>query len=97
MDGQFDKIAAAYQNQLGPYDYYSVMHYDSTAFSRNGQHTIRTVVPGFTDIIGTAKTLSQVDLIKVATVFYCYLAIGGGVLAEWIVLEGLELSWTSLI
>ncbi len=66
MRGQFDKVSTAYQDFLGEtYDYLSVMHYDSTAFSRNGLNTIETVQPGFTSLIGTATDLSQTDIRKV--------------------------------
>lgn len=41
------------------------MHYDSTAFSRNGRHTIETVVDGYTDVIGSSTDLSALDIVKV--------------------------------
>ena len=40
------------------------MHYDSTAFSRNGKNTIETVEDGFTEVIGSATDLSPLDIIK---------------------------------
>jgi hypothetical protein len=67
MQGQFDKISASFQDLLGEtYDYRSVMHYDSTAFSKNGQNTIETIQPGFTSTIGVAAVdLSEADVKKV--------------------------------
>ncbi|KAK5974387.1 Zinc metalloproteinase nas-1, partial [Trichostrongylus colubriformis] len=66
MKAQFDKISAALQDTQGEkYDYRSIMHYDSTAFSRNGKNTIETVVEGFTDIIGSSVDLSELDIVKV--------------------------------
>ncbi|KAK6055353.1 astacin [Cooperia oncophora] len=66
MKSQFDKISAALQDTQGEkYDYRSIMHYDSTAFSRNGKNTIETVVDGFTDVIGSSVDLSELDIIKV--------------------------------
>lgn len=41
------------------------MHYDSTAFSKNGRNTIETVEDGFTPIIGSAIELSKLDIKKV--------------------------------
>lgn len=65
MQGQFDKISASFQDLLGEtYDYRSVMHYDSTAFSKNGQNTIETIQPGFTSTIGAAVDLSDADVKK---------------------------------
>lgn len=66
MRGQFEIISPEYQDLLGEsYDYRSVMHYDSTAFSANGMNTIETTQSGFTTIIGTATDLSEKDLRKV--------------------------------
>lgn len=66
MKSQFDKISASLQDLLGEaYDYKSIMHYDSTAFSRNGQNTIETVADGFTQVIGSAGDLSLMDIKKV--------------------------------
>ncbi|PIO58603.1 shTK domain protein, partial [Teladorsagia circumcincta] len=65
MKSQFDKISAALQDTQGEkYDYRSIMHYDSTAFSRNGKNTIETVVDGFTDVIGSSVDLSELDIVK---------------------------------
>ncbi|KHJ89559.1 astacin [Oesophagostomum dentatum] len=67
MKSQFDKISAALQDTQGEkYDYRSIMHYDSTAFSRNGKNTIETVEEGYTDVIGSATDLSQMDIVKVS-------------------------------
>ncbi|CAJ0602074.1 unnamed protein product [Cylicocyclus nassatus] len=72
MKSQFDKISAALQDTQGEkYDYRSIMHYDSTAFSRNGRNTIETVEEGFTDIIGSATDLSQLDIVKINKLYRC--------------------------
>lgn len=66
MEGQFNKIDLAYTDYLGEsYDYFSVMHYDSRAFSKNGLNTIEAVKPGMTQVLGKALDLSEVDLRKV--------------------------------
>ncbi|MCS6954035.1 MAG: M12 family metallopeptidase [Bryobacterales bacterium] len=45
---------------VGPYDYASVMHYRATTFSRNGLPTIETIPPGIP--IGEAVGLSPGDI-----------------------------------
>lgn len=47
------------------------MHYDSAAFSRNGKNTIETVEDGFTQIIGAAKDLSELDVVKLNKLYQC--------------------------
>lgn len=66
LQGQFDKIDYIYSDFLGePYDYRSVMHYDSKAFSKNGADTIIAAQPKMTKIIGKAMDLSDGDVRKV--------------------------------
>ena len=55
-----------------PYDHHSIMHYQSTAFSRNGRPTIVSRVPGV-DVRGV-QTLSSLDVQAVDRVY----AGGGG-------------------
>lgn len=46
---------------LGPYDYFSIMHYSAYSFSKNGQPTIVPLkVP--LDAIGTGNELSELDI-----------------------------------
>ncbi|VDD90930.1 unnamed protein product [Enterobius vermicularis] len=72
MRSQFDKISAALQDLQGEkYDYRSIMHYDSTAFSKNGRNTIETVEDGFTPIIGSAIELSKLDIKKINKLYSC--------------------------
>ncbi|CAI5447483.1 unnamed protein product [Caenorhabditis angaria] len=72
MKSQFDKISAVLQDLQGEnYDYKSIMHYDSTAFSRNGRNTIETVEDGFTEVIGTAQDLSPLDIVKINKLYQC--------------------------
>lgn len=66
MDSQFDIVSAAIQDTLGEsYDYRSIMHYGSSAFSKNGKNTIEAVEDEFTNVIGTASDLSELDVAKV--------------------------------
>ena len=47
MEFNFNKYGRSKIDSLGtPYDYGSVMHYDSKAFSRNGRPTIVAREPG---------------------------------------------------
>ncbi|TMS38902.1 hypothetical protein L596_005526 [Steinernema carpocapsae] len=77
MKEQFNKISAVLQDTLGEnYDYESIMHYESAAFSRNGQNTIEAVVPDFTQIIGTVRDLSTTDIVKINKLYRCSSQIG---------------------
>ncbi|KAI6188790.1 Metalloendopeptidase [Aphelenchoides besseyi] len=72
MESQFDIISPALQDTQGiPYDYRSIMHYDSAAFSRNGKNTIEAMEDGFTNIIGAAKDLSELDVVKLNKLYEC--------------------------
>jgi hypothetical protein len=55
---QFEKRDSSGQD-IGAYDYGSIMHYSSTAFSRSGRPTIIPKQPGVT--IGQREGLSQLD------------------------------------
>jgi len=55
-------------DDVGPYDYGSIMHYERTAFSRNGLDTITPTNPA-TAQIGQRTALSQGDLDAVASMY----------------------------
>ena len=69
MEGNFSIVNGAL-NQ-GPYDFDSVMHYYSTAFSINGQPTI-TANPGYTqfqNIMGQSNHVSTLDASGMAQIY----------------------------
>jgi len=55
-------------DDLGPYDYESIMHYSATAFSKNGEPTIETLKPGG-DKIGQREGLSAGDIAGVRAMY----------------------------
>ncbi|XP_071108101.1 bone morphogenetic protein 1-like [Haliotis cracherodii] len=67
----FEKFPISDVDVLGaPYDYGSVMHYSATAFSKNGQNTIRPKKPT-TFNLGQRDHLSVVDAWKVNKLYNC--------------------------
>lgn len=56
-------------NQGAPYDYSSIMHYDTTAFSMNGRPTMVPRRSGVT--IGDAEELSPIDIAEVRHFYRC--------------------------
>jgi hypothetical protein len=71
MQHNFNKYAwgsTAY-NQGAPYDYASIMHYGTTAFSTNGKDTMIPRKAGAT--IGDAQQLSPMDIAEVRHLYGC--------------------------
>lgn len=67
----FDKLrwGVTALNQNTPYDYGSIMHYDSTAFSVNRRPTI---VPKKSNVvIGQREALSEIDIIEIRKYYGC--------------------------
>uniref|UniRef100_A0A8C4WXX0 Metalloendopeptidase n=1 Tax=Eptatretus burgeri TaxID=7764 RepID=A0A8C4WXX0_EPTBU len=56
-------------NLVGPYDYYSVMHYPATMFSTNGNPTIVATSPNV-DTMGNEEGVSEGDIVKINNL-YC--------------------------
>ncbi|KAH7731008.1 astacin protease precursor [Aphelenchoides avenae] len=67
--GRVDLTESSYYEQ--PYDYHSIMHYDSMAFSKNGRETLVAKHPGMTAIIGSAVDFSPVDMVKIRKMYQC--------------------------
>ncbi|MGE0978311.1 M12 family metallopeptidase [Bacillus thuringiensis] len=53
---------------IGPYDYNSIMQYGADAFSKNGKLTIETIPPGIP--IGQRNGLSAGDIATVSTLYH---------------------------
>jgi len=67
--GRVDLTESSYYGQL--YDYHSIMHYDSLAFSKNGKETLVARQPSMTHVIGSALDFSPIDLIKIRQMYFC--------------------------
>ncbi|VDM73070.1 unnamed protein product [Strongylus vulgaris] len=73
---QFDKVLPPKATTYNvPYDYKSIMHYDSKAFTKNGDITMETLNPEFQDIIGKSKDATPSDYRKVCEIYSCDMCI----------------------
>ncbi|KAK0414737.1 hypothetical protein QR680_011593 [Steinernema hermaphroditum] len=69
---QFGKVDLSKTSYYGqPYDYKSILHYDSLAFSKNGFPTMLPKKPGLASTIGNAKDFSEIDLAKINRMYNC--------------------------
>jgi len=69
---QFDKVnPKRFKNFGTPYDYYSVMHYDSTAFTRNGKRTIIPKDTKYKNVIGNLPYMSEGDATRINRMYKC--------------------------
>ncbi|WKY05705.1 hypothetical protein Q1695_006141 [Nippostrongylus brasiliensis] len=67
--GKVDLSESSYYGQM--YDYFSIMHYDSLAFSKNGLETMIAKRPAMTAVIGSAIDFSPVDILKMNLMYQC--------------------------
>jgi uncharacterized protein (TIGR03437 family) len=51
-------------DDVGPYDYASIMHYRATTFTRNGLPTIETIPPGIPIGEGTGLSAGDIDAVR---------------------------------
>ncbi|XP_071116011.1 blastula protease 10-like [Haliotis cracherodii] len=71
-ESDFKKYTSKLVRTFGlPYDYGSIMHYSSTAFSKNGGLTVRTHDPHLQMIIGQRKDLSFLDVQLANDLYKC--------------------------
>lgn len=71
-DGNFRKVAKGEVSTLGlGYDYGSLQHYSTTAFSRNGQKTITANRPTDEAKMGQRDKFSELDLKKINAMYKC--------------------------
>jgi hypothetical protein len=69
---QFEKINPWEATNFGtPYDYFSIMHYNSHAFSKNGKATIVTRDKRYNGIIGQNNKLSTGDVTRIQNMYNC--------------------------
>lgn len=77
MEFNFNKYSRSKIDSLGtPYDYRSVMHYDSKAFSKNGRPTIAAKKQGVK--LGNRDHLSRIDIQQMNLLYKCSGGGGGG-------------------
>jgi hypothetical protein len=70
MRYNFEKYNDSFVDTLNtPYDYSSVMHYGSDAFSENGRATIEPLLSNVT--IGQRENLSSIDIQEVRLLYNC--------------------------
>ena len=68
----FDKVdPKQFGNFNTTYDFYSVMHYDKTAFSMNGKDTIVPKNPRYKTVIGQRVGLSVGDAKRINNMYNC--------------------------
>ena len=69
---QFNRVnPKTFSNYGTPYDYESVMHYTSKAFSSNGKDTIVPKDSRYANIIGQRQSLSIGDVYRINNMYNC--------------------------
>ncbi|KAL7014936.1 hypothetical protein ACKWTF_016204 [Chironomus riparius] len=68
----FDKLDSNKFSNFGTkYDYYSIMHYDPLAFSKNGRRTIVPTEEQYRNVIGQRTALSKGDIERINLMYDC--------------------------
>lgn len=68
----FEKVdKRKFSNFDTPYDFYSVMHYNPTAFSKNGKRTIVPKEEKYRNVIGQRIGMSKGDAVRVNNMYNC--------------------------
>lgn len=69
----FDKVDRRKFSDFGTgYDIYSVMHYDTTAFSRNGRETIVPRNRRYRNVVGQRVGISVNDVKRINNMYKCF-------------------------
>lgn len=69
----FDKVdKRKFSNFDTPYDFYSVMHYNPTAFSKNGKRTIVPKEDQYRNVIGQRVGMSKGDAQRINNMYNCH-------------------------
>lgn len=69
---KFQKSNSFTSSDFGtPYDFFSVMHYEPTALSNNGQDTIVTKDPIYQELIGKVHRISLGDVQRIKIMYEC--------------------------
>jgi len=75
MTGREDNFARYSRSEVStlslPYDIESVLHYSATAFSRNGQYTIRPWKTSYVSKLGQRRGMTRYDIQKLNTLYKC--------------------------
>ncbi|XP_055298047.1 zinc metalloproteinase nas-4-like [Sitodiplosis mosellana] len=73
MHNQFQKYGDDVISHMGgKYDYASIMHYGSDAFSKNGKMTIKAKDPSKQKLIGNRKGMTKEDMKKLNHMYKCH-------------------------
>ena len=67
----FKKYSTIVEKLNFKYDYDSIMHYDTTTFSKNGLPTILPIKPGIDLKKNAFKLLSSIDIQKIRSYYNC--------------------------
>uniref|UniRef100_A0A183BJ64 Metalloendopeptidase n=1 Tax=Globodera pallida TaxID=36090 RepID=A0A183BJ64_GLOPA len=69
----FEKLSAVgLSNYDEPYDYFSIMHYENTEGSKNGNPTITANAPEYTKLMGKSADFTEGDLNRVNRAYRCH-------------------------
>jgi len=75
MTGREDNFARYSRSEVStlslPYDIESVLHYSATAFSRNGQYTIRPWQTSYVSKLGQRRGMTRYDIQKLNALYKC--------------------------
>jgi astacin len=72
-NSDFDKLSSVGLSNYGEaYDYFSIMHYESTEGSKNGKNTIEAKMGQFTPLMGKSQDFTRSDLNRINRAYKCF-------------------------